>query len=205
MTRAEKLINLLRPSSLLVNYFKGYMPGYPEKIARYNTGYPVTFCNTYALDVLDSEITGTGTGGFIGGKGALFPNGFNYEIEHLRPGFSRFDIIINTTPKQMLPNLKKAAAYGTVKELTAIEAQKVANQEGDAIIAITWDHIAIVSPDFVLNEKGYNIGVVEYKTERGPMLCQAGSYNGRGYANDPRLFGAGRMNEIRYFVLPRKE
>lgn len=203
MTRAEKIINLLRQSSLLVYYFQGYMPGYPEKIARFSNGFPMTYCNVFARDFMDSEVVMTGTGGFIGGEGSLWPNGFNLDFSVMRPGYSKFDIIINTTCDPALKNTIKAANDGLIKELNAKEAQQAAN-DGIVVWCATYDHEAIVSPNFVLNEKGLCSKINSYSAKYGPIVGQAGSYNGRAFVSDQRIWGD-RWHEVRYFVFPEKE
>ncbi len=203
MTKAEKLINLLRQSSLLVYYYKGYMTGYPERIARFSNGYPMTYCNVFARDFMDSTLVGTGTGGFIGGKGSLFPDGFNVDISLMMPGETIYNIIINTTCAPALENAIKAREKGLISELSAQYAQEAAN-DGVVVWCATSGHEAIVSPDLILNEKGSCIGVNTYDPNRGPMLGQAGSYNGRAYASDSRIWGQDWHN-VRYFVFPERK
>jgi len=81
-----------------------------------------------------------------------------------------------------------------VKQVTASEAQAIANL-GNLVVVWSkkYDHAAVICPDSQ-----------EYNEARGPLVCQAGWWNGVMYISDGKSFGRNWQDPEILFVVPEK-
>ena len=172
--KAYKLYTVLRDATKLKQYQQGYL---------YHIGEPgkkqtETYCNVYARDVLDSEYQAH-LNSWANGIGGLVSE-YSYDLTPIHPDYKPASIILNTTIPVAYKNIKEAHKKDNVKLLTPHKAQIMANEGIPIHVISVWcNHEAIVCP----NPNGYD-------KDNGPLLGQAGAYNGIVFLKDKKTFGA---------------
>jgi len=164
---------------------KQYKRGYPNNRCYKGTNKPVTYCNIFARDFLDSKMKKIWIMGYLISE-------YNYDISFLRPDKSISDIILSTSIEIAYDNLKYK--YSNVKEHTRESAQKRAN-EGIPIFCISKKHRHEV---IVISDLDN-----DYDETKGPLVAQAGWFNGIYYSSDKRCWGVDYKDpEIKYYEFP---
>jgi len=183
--RAKKLLEILEIAVALPQYQKGY----PNE-RKYANGQLVTYCNVLARDVLDSRCPKAWIMGWLIGGANSSVEGYDYDISFMNPGKDLMTIILGTGIDVVYNNLLKAAEIGAVKSLTPEEAQNRANDGTPVhIISLKYGHEAIVCPS-----------ALPYNTAVGPMVAQAGFYNGIFPISDRKSWGTWWTDlEIKYY------
>jgi hypothetical protein len=169
---------------ILINYSMG--PIY-QKIKTW-TGKEITFCNVFARDILDNREYETYKEWF-----GCRINAYGCEVSMI---FPRPTSVLEIKIHDAYLKAIRARDRGQIKNLSPLEAQVRANAGIPVwIISDRFNHEAIVCPDKHL-----------YDEARGPLIAQAGRFNGVFYASDDRAFGAGyKSREIKFYEFPMRE